>query len=143
MNGDHGLALGAQLRQQRYDRPLSRGVHPRERLIHQVEVGILHERAGKQHSLLLTARQLADLPPGEIRHADLVERLEGGLPLPGARTPQPAEPAIEAHHHHIEHVRGKIPVDRGTLGYVGHPLTHFRIGLTEEAHPAGRLRYET
>jgi hypothetical protein len=55
------------------DGALRRGVDTGERLVQEVEIGILRKRPGEEDALLLAAGQLADLARGEIGHADPIE----------------------------------------------------------------------
>ena len=83
----------AQFPQDLDDRLLGDRVHALERLVHQVHRRVLHQCPGEEHPLLLPAGELADLPAGEVGHADPAERVECGLPLgaPGRRN-QPSLP---------------------------------------------------
>ena len=69
MHADHRPPLGLQRLQNIDDRPLGGGVDAGEGLVQKVEIGLLRQRAGQEHPLLLPARKLADLAMREIRAA--------------------------------------------------------------------------
>ena len=71
--------------QQGDDGPLGGGVHALERLVHEVDLGILHQRPGQEDALLLPAGKLADLPVGVVGHAHLVQRVQRQLALGAGR----------------------------------------------------------
>ena len=71
MDDDHGLAGGAQFLEQFDDGAFGGGVHALERFVHEVDLGVLHQRAGQEGALLLAAGELADLAVGVILHAHL------------------------------------------------------------------------
>ncbi len=81
VHGHHRAAGVAQLLEQGEDGALGGGVDPGERLVHEVEPGVLGQGAGEEDPLLLAARELADLAVREILHAHLLQAGEGGLPV--------------------------------------------------------------
>jgi hypothetical protein len=97
---------------------LGGGVDAGEGLVEQVEVGILRQRPGEEHALLLAARQLADLAVGEIGHADPVEA--GLAPDPDAPDSARTARARGRDPSAPRRSRGReIPVDAGPLRHVG------------------------
>ncbi len=62
----------------------------------------LSQRPRQKRPLLLPAGELADLPAGQIRQADLRQALAGPLPLLASRPAKPAQPAVGAHQHHVQ-----------------------------------------
>ncbi len=94
VDGDNGVSGVAHVMQELDDCPLGYGVDPNERLVHQIELGLLSEGTGQKHSLLLTPGELADLPvrakspmPSLLRHSSAISR----SCLPGRRN-QPIRP---------------------------------------------------
>src|SRR3546814_8744389 len=81
---------------------LGGGVDAGERLVHEVQVGFLGQRPGQEHPLLLSAGELADLPAGEVRHADLVETGQRRRAVPPGDRPQPAQHAVRSEEHTSE-----------------------------------------
>src|SRR5690606_36659114 len=67
----------AQFTTQRDDGTFSCGIDALKRLVHQVDIVILHEGAGEKHPLLLAPRKLPDLPIGEILHPYFLQGVHG------------------------------------------------------------------
>ena len=94
VDDDHRLAPRAQLAQQVDDRALGGRIDAGERLVHEVELGVLRQRPRQEHALLLPAGELADLPVGVVGHADPAPGSAAparAAALPGRRT-QPRRP---------------------------------------------------
>ena len=115
------LPACAQTLEQIHDRALGRGVHPLERLIHEVDLGILHQGAGQEDALLLAAGELADLAVGEVDACPLAPAPHGLSLLVTSRAADPAQRAVPAHHHHVQHAGGEIPVDAAALRDIARP----------------------
>ena len=77
MDDQCGLSGRAEFLKQRDNRPFSGRIDTGERFVHQVQVGVLYEGSCQKHPLLLPARQLADLPRGEVRQSDSIQGLAG------------------------------------------------------------------
>jgi len=92
-------------------------IHPLERLVQNEQIRLLDQGAGQKHSLLLAARELADLPRGEVRHAHHLHRaacLEAfGTPGP----PEPAEFTVSAHQHDIFDGGREVGIDPATINF--------------------------
>ncbi len=140
MHDHHRLARGAQVAQEVDDGALGHGVHALERLVHEVDARLLHQRARQEHPLLLAARQLADLAVAEVRHVHLGEGREGVFALGAARPAQPAELAVAPHHHDVQHGGGEVPVDAAALRHVPDQAPLLPVGTAVDQHLArGRL----
>jgi len=139
---DNRLAARAQLAQNGDDGPLGHRVDRGERLVHQIDARILHKGARQKGALLLAAGKLADLALGQVLHADLLQRLHGRslLLLPGPA--HPAEPAVQAHRHHVEHRGREVPVDAAALRHVADQAAHLFVGLAVKLDRARRARNE-
>src|SRR5690606_18645113 len=111
----HGGALGVEAPKHLDERGLAGGVHARERLVEQVELGLLHQRPRQEDALLLAARGLADLAVLERLHAYLGQRRAGALARRAARPPERTQLAVEPHRHHVEGGGGEVQVDGGAL----------------------------
>ena len=113
MHRHDGFSCRPQLAQELDDRPFGGGVDPLEGLVHQIDIGVLGQRAGQENALLLTAGKLADLPVCKLRHADLVQcgHRRFTFFLPGSF--QPAERAIAAHLDYIEHIGSNTQLNEG------------------------------
>ena len=72
-------AVVAQLAHQCRDGLLGRAVDAGHRLVEEQDRRLLHQRAGEEHALLLSARERADLSIAEGVHADPLERLRHRL----------------------------------------------------------------
>src|SRR5215213_8854168 len=118
MNTDHGLATRAKFLQEVNNRSLGSRVHARERLVHEIELGVLGQGAGQKDSLLLTAAELADLPVGEIGHSHLLKATVRKLAIGLARPTDPTQSAVAAHQDDIKGVRREIPVDTPSLRHI-------------------------
>ena len=136
---DHERLPGrAQRLQELHDGPLRRRVDALEGLVHEVHVGVLDERAREEDALLLPAGELRDLAARVIGHADLPERAHRGLALGGAGPLEPAEAAVEPHHHHVQHARREVPVDGAALRDVGHALPLLLVRAAVDERLPGR-----
>jgi hypothetical protein len=133
MHGDHRLALVLQRLQDIDDGAFRGGVDTGERLVQKVEIGILRQRPGEEHALLLAAGQLADLAVREIAHADPVEAAPRTGIHGAGQPPEQARGPVETHLHHVENRRREIPVDAGALRDIGD-------ACAARAGPAGRTR---
>jgi hypothetical protein len=134
MHGHHRVARLAQRLQHRDDGPLRLRVHALERLVHQVDPGILHQRTRQEDALLLAARQLADLAGREVHHVHLLQRRQRQLTLTPTDPPEPAQRAVTAHLHHVQHRRREVPVHRAALRHVRHqpPLLFIRTAVDQD-----------
>ena len=106
------------------DRPLGDGVDPDERLVHQVEVGLLRQGTGQEHPLLLATGSWLICRSAKSAIPSLSRHSSGDLAIALARPPEPADLAIPAHRHHIERIGREIPIHRTSLGNVGDLLAH-------------------
>ena len=113
------LALVAQCPQQRDDRILGLDVDAGKRLVEQDYLTLLRQGTGEEHALLLPARELPDLPLGEIAHIDARQRCRDLFPVDGARHAKKVHVAEAAHHHHILDQHREIPVDLLGLRHIG------------------------
>jgi hypothetical protein len=86
---------------------LARIALPRwHRLVEQVDVRLLSQRAGKKDPPLLATRELADLPIGQVAHIHLLECALGHRPIDSADRTQPARAAVATHQHESAHREG-------------------------------------
>src|SRR5690606_19702589 len=107
-------------------------------LVEQVELGVLHQRPGEEHALLLPAREPTDLAPREVAHADGLEGGQRPLALGPARAPEGAELAVEAHRDDVAGVRREVPVDAAALRHVADAVARALRPVAEEGDAAGR-----
>lgn len=117
-----GLALAAQPVEHTGDDLAAGGVHGAQGLVEQQQVGVLHEGAGEQGALLLPARELADLPIGQLGEPRLIEHLGHALPVGCPRPPQPAEVDVAPGEDEARDGDGEAPVDLTAPGQVGDPV---------------------
>ena len=59
-----------------------------------------------------------------------------------ARAPHPAEPAVAAHEHDIEHARREVPVDAAALRHVAHEPPLLGVGPAVHERSARRRLHE-
>ena len=130
---DQRLALVTQGAHRVVDRLLRPGVHGVERLVQQQEVRLLGQGAGQQRTLLLTARQLADLLPGEVRQAQAVEGRIGDLAVAPPRPGEPAEVDVAARQHQPLDADREAPVDLAALGQIRDPVVARADGVAVDA----------
>jgi hypothetical protein len=120
MHDNDRFVLVSKFSQDLDDSSLGGGVDPGHRLIHEVNICGLDERPGQEHTLLLSAAELAYLPIGKAAHVDLVERCQSALPLSFSGSSEPAEMTVKPHRDDIERGGGEIPIDRGALGNIAY-----------------------
>ena len=139
---EHALALAAQALQQVDDGALGGRIHPRKRLIHEVDLRILGQRPGQEQPLLLAPGQLRDLPPGIVGHPHQVHRSAGRRARGAAHGAQPAQRPVQAHSHQVEGAHRVVPVDALALRHVSHEPPLLAVGLAVDAHRAGHPRHQ-
>src|SRR3546814_18926733 len=108
------------------------------RSVHEGQVGFLGQRPGQEHPLLLSAGELADLPAGEVRHADLVETGQRRRAVPPGDRPQPAQHAVAAHGDDLLDGNREIPVDAAAIRDVADPPPTPGEPPAQESGPTGR-----
>jgi hypothetical protein len=81
-------------------------------LVEEVEVGLRGERAGEEDTAPLAARQPPDLRIDVAGHPDLRERVPNGPVVVGPGAGKQSEAGVPAHHGHVAHSDGEIPVDQ-------------------------------
>ena len=140
VDDDDGLARRTQFLEQLDDGAFGGGVHALEGFVHEVDVGVLDERAGQEGALLLAAGKLADLAVGVVLHADLVQGVQGEIGVLFARSANPAEGAVAAHRDHVEDAGGEVPVDAAALGDVADAPALLLVGLAVDLHLTGSDR---
>jgi hypothetical protein len=118
------------------------GVDGGEGFVHEIELGVLGEGAGKENALLLSSGELADLAIREVADTDMFEGLTGGVLLSFPDAAEPAELAIGPHGDDIEGAHGEVPVNALSLGHVSDELPLFPVGLSVDMHPTGCFRDE-
>ena len=102
----------------------------------------MHECPRQENALLLAAGEFADLPAGQVGHADFRQRVVGRHALEFPRPPQPAEPAVSAHEYHVKRRRGEVPIDAAALRDVGDRALVGLVRLAVDQHPATDRRDE-
>ena len=100
----------------------------------------MRQGARQKDALLLPAGKLADLPVGEIGHADAVETGQGLLAMPPAGKAQQPDLGIEPHDHHIDDPGGEVPINARALRHVGDPAARLGNRPAEDADLAGHRR---
>ena len=90
MHDDDCFSFGSELLQECDDCAFCRRVNTLKRFIHQIDGGILHERAGEKDALLLSTGELADLPVGVCLHPHFLQCVHREFTF---RLPRSAEPA--------------------------------------------------
>src|SRR5690606_37204853 len=141
VDGGGGPPLVAQLTREVDDEAFGEVVDAGEGLVGEVEAGVLGERAGEEHPLLLAAGELADLPAREVGEADPLQALLGGAALGGTGAAEPAEPSVGPHLDDVAGVGGEVPVDAPPLRDVADELTDTLDRLPEELdRPGGRAQ---
>jgi hypothetical protein len=128
------LACGIQVPQHPNDCALGCSVHASEGLVENEKVSTLRQGAGQKHPLLLTAGELADLPLGESRHADLLQAAQRQGSLASAGKPEKANLPVETHHHHVEHGSRKVPVHPRSLRDIGDAVSGVRERVSEHGN---------
>jgi hypothetical protein len=117
------------------------GVDAREGLVEQQDLALLGQRAGHQDALALTARELAELPPGVLAQADAVQQVEGEGAVGAAGPAQPAEARVATHQHDAERIDGEAVVCGGVLRDVAGAAAQHRaagVGKLAEQGPQQR-----
>src|SRR5690606_5032290 len=122
------------------DHLLRSGIDAREGLIEEVEVGLLGQRACQEGALLLSARQLGNLPRGKGFHAYFPKRIHGEVEISFSRSFEQPELSISPHQHDVQHRGRKIPVDRLALGYITHPVTDVVEVLVKDFYESAAQR---
>ena len=112
-------------------------VQPGERLVHQQELGLLGQRTGDEHPLLLPARKLADLPACQRAHSHLGEALGHQPMIVSPGLPKEADPRDAPHQHHVSHRHGEVPIHLRPLRHVPDADVPTRDGAVH-IHAAGR-----
>ena len=113
----HAIALGRQLPHQPQDAQLIAVVQRGGRLVHHQDAGLLRNRAGHQHQLLLAAGEMREVALRQLRCADPVKRVHRltHLRLPGLG--KRGELTRRAHEHGIQHrIAEGGPVDLRNIG---------------------------
>src|SRR5829696_3420006 len=95
---------------------LGEGVDPVERLVQQQQPRLLGDRPGQQDPLALAAREGAEPGRGPFGQADLGKGAGRGLPVGRPRPPDPADPRVAAHQHHLEGRHRELGVQGVGLG---------------------------
>jgi hypothetical protein len=137
VDDDHRLSVVAQLAQDIDDGALGGRVDAGHRLVEEIDIGFLDQRAGEEDALLLAAGELADLAVGIVLHADLRQGVHRLVAFGAAGAAQPAEMAVEPHRHDIEGVGREIPVDAGALRHIADLAALAVIGAAVDADMAG------
>ncbi len=97
MDNNDGASLVTQRLQQFENDPFGGSVHARHRFVHEIQFGLLSQRASQENSLLLAAGKLTNLTFGIILHANALKALHRQIPLNAARTPKPAQRTVGSH----------------------------------------------
>lgn len=111
------------------------GVDGVERLVEEEELCLLGQRPGKQHSLLLAAGELAQLPRRQVVEGELAEHSTHNLPVLAPRTPQPSEMDVAAGEHELGDGHRKAPAQLAALGEIRHPVMAAPDPQPVDAHP--------
>ena len=105
-------------------------------------MGLLGERPGQEHALLLAAAELADGAPLELGDAELVQTARHHLAVGGPGPLEPAQPAVAAHHDDVVHRDREAPVDLLPLGHIRDGVgLAARLAAVEE-YPSGAHRQQ-
>src|SRR5262249_21675144 len=99
-------ALGGKLGQQPLEELRARTVDSGERLVEEEHRRVLHQGAGDENALPLTARELAELRIRNVAEADALERAERELPLAPAGPPPPGDARQRSHERDVERIHG-------------------------------------
>lgn len=89
-----------------------------ERFIEQEQAGILDQGSGKQHTLLLATRKLADLATSQAIQPQSFQRLADAVVILLARPTKPAQVDVPTRHHQVDNTERKLPIQVCTLGQV-------------------------
>src|SRR5690606_36102383 len=103
---------------QAHDGRLASLVDAGEGLVQQQYARTLSDTAGDECALALPARQLSDLPVGEVGELDARQSIGHGIPVGRPRPSQESLPTVPPHHHDIAHRDREGPVDVLALRYV-------------------------
>ena len=107
-------------------------IEPRERLVEHEQVGLVHERRGQLHALLVAERERLDTIVRALGHAEHLDRLLGPTPRVGLGDPvQPrqVDELIEDPH---------LRIEAALLGHVAEATAYPSVdGLAAPAHRTG------
>ena len=112
-------------------------VEGRGRLVEQQQLGLLHERLGKHHELLLAARELGEAAIRQLRDAETGQRLSGIAARPRSTLARQYEPiSTTSRTERSKSERELLRHQRHLLGHVAAAVAVRRPALNE--HVAGR-----
>ena len=138
---EEGFALVLELQQELEDGLLGGGIDAGKGLVHQIEVGLLRQRAGDEHPLLLPAGELGYLPVGKFFHAHLPQGPIRHFPVCFCQATEKVLRAVAPHERHVFYEGGEIPVYALPLRHVAHLPAHLVERLVEHADvPSADLR---
>jgi hypothetical protein len=96
----------------------------------------LNQSSGKKNSLLLTARELADLAMRILHKTNSIERFHRLAPVRRADGPKPANASIETHARDIERANRKVPINALSLRNVANATSRFPVRFSKQPHGA-------
>ena len=115
---DDGDAIVVEFVEQVQHVVASLDVDPSGGFVEEQELRVAHKRPGEEHTLLLPARQRADVAAAEVVDAQPRHRLGGCLTICPRRPGEDAAAGRKAHHHDFFDGRREVPVDALDLGNI-------------------------
>ncbi len=137
----HRQPVGHEAAHEPQQRLLGRRVDPGGGLVEQQQERLLSDRAGDEDALLLPARELADVPAGQLAEVERLDRAVDRAPVVGRERPERPQARVAPHRDHVAHADREAPVDVLDLRHVADRPGRQPVGrLALDAHgAAGRL----